>query len=200
MLMTRVPLAAPFFLVVLAMLMLLAVLCVGLPFFRYLGAATRMDMSEVERGGLGEIAHVELDEDPVRGVLEGSGAAHPGVVLGMQSELYISALVMSSVVLMAAFLALGAATGAPDHQEGSRECHEAEQEYQYPRHPLEDTIGGGRYSLLTDYVGACFAELRRMPRMRTSPLRSSQKFAAQKKGRGDDAPGPPSSSCPYPPR
>ena len=89
-------------------------------------ASARVDVGEVERVRLGEVAQAELDDDPLRGVLEGSGAAHPGVVLGVQSELYVSALVMSSVVLMPAFLALGAATGAPEQQEGSRECHDAE--------------------------------------------------------------------------
>ena len=121
-------------------------------------ASARVDVGEVERVGLGEVAQVELDEDPVGGVLEGSGAAHPGVVLGVQSELYVSALVMSSVVLMPAFLALGAATGAPDHQEGSRECHDAEQESQYPPHAGEDTIG----------AGAMPSELRIPRRRRTS--------------------------------
>jgi hypothetical protein len=106
-------------------------------------ASARVDVGKVERVGLGEVAQIELDEDPVGGVLEGGGATHPGVVLGVQSELYVSALVMSSVVLMPAFLALGAATGAPDQQEGSRECHNTRQEYLYAPHAWEDTIGAG---------------------------------------------------------
>ncbi len=111
-------------------------------------ASARVDVSEVERVGLGEVAQVERYEDPVGGVHEGSGAAQPGVVLGVQSELYVSVLVMSSVVLTPA-LALGAATGAPDQQEeDSRECHDAQQEYRYPPHALEDTIGAGTTHLL----------------------------------------------------
>jgi hypothetical protein len=63
MLVTRVPLACPLFRVVLAMLMFLAVRCVGLPFFGFLGAATRVDVSEVELVGLGQAAQLELYEN-----------------------------------------------------------------------------------------------------------------------------------------
>src|SRR5215213_7378688 len=105
-------------------------------------ASTRVNVSGVERVGLGEVAQVERYEDPVGGVHEGSGAAHPGVVLWVQSELYVSVLAMSSVILTPA-LALGAATGAPDQQERSRECHDAEQECQYLPHAWQDTVGPG---------------------------------------------------------
>ena len=112
---------------------------VGLPF----GASARVDVSKVERVGLGEVAQVELYNHPVRSVLEEGGAAYPGVVLGVQIELDISAVVMSSVVLMPA-LALGTATGVSDYQEGSRKRHyDAEQEHRYPPHALEVTIGAG---------------------------------------------------------
>jgi hypothetical protein len=73
-------------------------------------AGTRVNVSEVERVGLGKVAQVELDDDSVCGVLEGGGAAHPGVALGVQVELHAAALRMSSVVL----LALGTTTGASD--------------------------------------------------------------------------------------
>ena len=76
-------------------------------------ASARVDVGEVERVGLGEIAQVELYDHPVGGVLEGSGASHPRVVLGVQSELYVSALVMGGVVPLPT-LALGTATAAPD--------------------------------------------------------------------------------------
>ena len=81
----------------------------GLPF----GASARVDVSEVERVGLGQIAQFKLYEDPVRGVLEGSRATNAGVALGVHIELHVSALVISSVVLLPA-LALGTATAAPD--------------------------------------------------------------------------------------
>jgi hypothetical protein len=77
------------------------------------GASARVDVSEVERVGLGQIAHFELYEDPVRGVLEGGRAANARVALGMHIEHDVSALVISSVVLLPA-LALGTATAAPD--------------------------------------------------------------------------------------
>ena len=60
----------------------------ALPF----GASARVDVSEVERVGLGQIAQFELYEDPVRSVLEGGGAAHTGVVLGAHVELYVIAV------------------------------------------------------------------------------------------------------------
>jgi hypothetical protein len=64
-------------------------------------------------------------------------------VLGVKIELDVSAVVMGGVVIMPA-LALGTATGASDQQEeDSRECHDAEQEYGYPLHALEDPIGAG---------------------------------------------------------
>src|SRR5215211_3522321 len=69
--------AVPFLAVRTAMLM-------GLRF----GTSARVDVSEVERVGLGQIAHFELYGDPVRGVLEGGSAAHTGVVLGAHVELY----------------------------------------------------------------------------------------------------------------
>ena len=81
----------------------------GLPF----GASARVDVSEVERVGLGQIAQFELYEDPVRGVLEGGRAANARVALGMHIEHDVSALVISRVVLLPA-LALGTATAAPD--------------------------------------------------------------------------------------
>jgi hypothetical protein len=63
MLVSRVLLATTLFLVVLAMLMLLAVLCVGLPFFRFVGAGTRVDVSKVELVGLGQPGQLELYEN-----------------------------------------------------------------------------------------------------------------------------------------
>jgi hypothetical protein len=94
--------AVPFLAVRTAMLM-------AFPF----GASARVDVSEVERVGLGQIAHFELYGDPVRGVLEGGRAANARVALGMHIEHDVSALVISSVVLLPA-LALGTATAAPD--------------------------------------------------------------------------------------
>jgi hypothetical protein len=41
-----------------------------------LRASARVDVSEVERVGPGEVAQVELDEDSFWDVLEGGGAAH----------------------------------------------------------------------------------------------------------------------------
>src|SRR5215207_11622016 len=64
------------------------------------GASARVDVSEVERVGLGQIAHFELYGDPVRGVLEGGRAGYARVALGVHLELHTSALVMSSVVLL----------------------------------------------------------------------------------------------------
>jgi hypothetical protein len=77
----------------------------GLPF----GASTRVDVSEVERVGLGQIAQFELYEDPVRSVLEGGRAAHTGVMLGAQFELYVIA-----VGGVAMLVVLGTAIGAAD--------------------------------------------------------------------------------------
>jgi hypothetical protein len=77
----------------------------GLPF----GASARMDVSEVERVGLGQIAQFELYEDPVRSVLEGGRAAHSGVMLGAQFELYVIA-----VGGVAMLVGLGTAIGAAD--------------------------------------------------------------------------------------
>ena len=74
-------------------------------------ASARVDVGEVEGVGLGEIAKVELYDHPVGGVLEGSGASRSRVVLGVQSELYVSGLVMGGVVLVPT---LGTATAAPD--------------------------------------------------------------------------------------
>lgn len=86
-----------------------------------LGASARVDVSEVERVGLGQIAQFELYENPARGVLEGSRAANARVTLGVQIELDVTTLVMSSVLLLSAF-ALGTATAAPDQrEEGGRE-------------------------------------------------------------------------------
>ena len=66
-----------------------ATMLVVLPF----GASARVDVpSEVERIGLGQIAHFELYEDPVRSVLEGGRAANTGVMLGAQFELYVIAV------------------------------------------------------------------------------------------------------------
>jgi hypothetical protein len=77
----------------------------GLPF----GASTRVDVSEVERVGLGQIAQFELNKDPVRSVLEGGRAAHTGVMLGAQFELYVIA-----VGGVAMLVVLGTAIGAAD--------------------------------------------------------------------------------------
>jgi hypothetical protein len=77
----------------------------GLPF----GASARVDVSEVERFGLGQIAQFELYEDPVRSVLEGGRAAHTGVMLGAQFELYVIAV--GSVAIL---VGLGTAIGAAD--------------------------------------------------------------------------------------
>jgi hypothetical protein len=70
----------------------LVVLFVHLPFFFLLGAGAGVDVREVERIGLGEVAQLEHDDDPLRDVLEGSGAPHPGVALGVQDELWAVAL------------------------------------------------------------------------------------------------------------
>jgi hypothetical protein len=70
----------------------LVVLFVHLPFFFLLGAGAGVDVREVERIGLGEVAQLEHDDDPLRDVLEGSGALHPGVALGVQDELWAVAL------------------------------------------------------------------------------------------------------------
>jgi hypothetical protein len=102
----------------------------------YLGASARVDVSEVERVGLGQIAQFELYEDPLRGVLKGSRAANARVALGVQIEHDVTTLVMSSVLLLCA-LALGTATAAPDQQEeDGRERHGAEQEYKDPPHAV----------------------------------------------------------------
>ena len=77
----------------------------GLPF----GASARVDVSEVERVSLGQIAHFELYEDPIRGLLKGGRAANARVALGVHLELHVSALVMSGVVLLPT-LALGTVT------------------------------------------------------------------------------------------
>ena len=77
----------------------------GLPF----GASARVDVSEVERVGLGQIAQFELYDDPVRGVLEGGGAAHTGVVLGAHVELY--GIAVGGVAML---VGLGTAIGAAD--------------------------------------------------------------------------------------
>ena len=77
----------------------------GLPF----GASARVDVSEVERVGLGQIAQFELYEDHVRSVLEGGRAAHTGVMLGAQFELYVIA-----VGGVARLVGLGTAIGAAD--------------------------------------------------------------------------------------
>src|SRR5215207_6819277 len=88
--------AVPFLAVRTAMLM-------GLRF----GTSARVDVSEVERVGLGQIAHFELYGDPVRGVLEGGSAAHTGVVLGAHVELY--GIAVGGVALL---VGLGTAIGA----------------------------------------------------------------------------------------
>jgi hypothetical protein len=77
----------------------------GLPF----SASARMDVSQVERVGLGQIAQFELYEDPVRSVLEGGRAAHTGVMIGAQFELYVIA-----VGGVAMLVGLGTAIGAAD--------------------------------------------------------------------------------------
>jgi hypothetical protein len=104
-------------------------------FFLSFSAGATVNVGEVERVGLGQAAKVEVYDDTIRGVLEGSGAAHPGVALGVQLELCAIAVV--GVVL----LALRTATAAPYQQEGSPERHDAE--YWYPPHTWEDTIGAG---------------------------------------------------------
>jgi hypothetical protein len=118
--------AVPSFAVRTAMLM-------ALPF----GASARVDVSEVERVGLGQVAQFELYEDPVRGLLKGGRAANARAALGMHIEHDVSALVISSVVPLPA-LALGTATAAPGEQEeDGRECHGGEQEYKYAPHAVE---------------------------------------------------------------
>jgi hypothetical protein len=105
----------------------------GLPF----GASARMDVSEVERVGLGQIAQFELYEDPVRSVLEGGRAAHTGVMLGAQFERYVIAV--GGVAMLGG---LGTAIGAADQQVESCQPHDP-QEYRYPPHACEDIIGAG---------------------------------------------------------
>src|SRR5215218_492983 len=73
------------------------------------GASARVDVSEVERVGLGQIAHFELYDDTVRGVLEGGSAAHTGVVLGAHVELY--GIAVGGVAML---VGLGTAIGAAD--------------------------------------------------------------------------------------
>src|SRR5215213_10123142 len=77
----------------------------ALPF----GASAGVDVSEVQRVGLGHIAQFELYEDPVRSVLEGGLAAHTGVMLGAQFKLYVIA-----VGGVAMLVSLGTAIGAAD--------------------------------------------------------------------------------------
>ena len=96
--------AAPVFVGVASLAVRTAML-MGLPF----GASARVDVSEVERVGLGQIAQFELYEDPVRSVLEGGRAAHTGVMLGAQFELYVIA-----VGGVAMLVVLGTAIGAAD--------------------------------------------------------------------------------------
>src|SRR5215203_3063215 len=90
-----------------------AVLCLAVRTAMLMGlsfdASARVDVSEVERVGLGQIAHFELYEDPVRSVLEGGLAAHTGVMLGAQFKLYVIA-----VGGVAILLGLGTAIGAAD--------------------------------------------------------------------------------------
>ena len=62
----------------------------------------------------------------------------------MHFELHVSALVMSSVVLLLPTLALGTATAAPDHKEdGPKYRNALEEQHLYPPHEEEDTIGAG---------------------------------------------------------
>ena len=62
----------------------------------------------------------------------------------MHLELHVSALVMSSVVLLLPTLALGTATAAPDHKEdGPKYRNALEEQHLYPPHEEEDTIGAG---------------------------------------------------------
>jgi hypothetical protein len=81
----------------------------------------------------------------------------------VQIEHDVSALVMSRVVLVPT-LALGTATAAPDHEEeDGRECHGAEQEYQYLPHAVGAyhwNRGGliPNSAFLTGERGANFAE------------------------------------------
>jgi hypothetical protein len=56
-----------------------AAVLVGLP----LSAGAWVDVSEIERVGLGELAQLELDEDPVGDVLKGDAAAYLGVLNGV---------------------------------------------------------------------------------------------------------------------
>src|SRR5829696_1792892 len=128
--------AVPFLAVRAAMLM-------AFPF----GASARVDVSEVERVGLGQIAHFELYGDPVRGVLEGGRAANARVALGVHLELHTSALVMSSVRLLPT-LAL-ATTATPNHKERGRKHHDAlEEQHRYPPHR------GGRYHRSRGYTSS----------------------------------------------
>src|SRR5215204_5208982 len=105
--------AVPFLAVRTAMLM-------GLRF----GTSARVDVSEVERVGLGQIAHFELYGDPVRSVLEGGHAANARVALGVHLEQDVSTLVISSVLLLPT-LALDTAPAAPDHKEDGCKHHDA---------------------------------------------------------------------------
>ena len=77
-------------------------------------------MVEVERVGLRQAAQLELHEDSFRDLLEGGGAAHPGVVLGEQGELDVIA-----VGGVASLAGLGTSIGAPDHQADGRKPHDA---------------------------------------------------------------------------
>jgi hypothetical protein len=132
--------AAPSVFVAVPFLAMRAAVLMGLP----IRADARMDVSEVEGVRLGEVAKVELDDNSVRGVLEGGGAAYPGVALWMQVKLRGAALV--GVVLPC----LGATDAAPYQQEDGQESHDAE-EYRYPPHVVEDTIRP-RGIARTDYV------------------------------------------------
>jgi hypothetical protein len=108
----------------------------GLTFFLlFLGTGAGVDVGEVERLWLGEVAQLEHDDNRVFGVFKGGGPAHPGAVLGAQLEF------PGGVPLLGMGLpALGTATGATDHQDDSRKRHNA-QEYRNSLHWWKDTIG-----------------------------------------------------------
>lgn len=61
----------------------------------------------------------------------------------MNLELHVSALVMSSVILLLPTLTFGTVTAAPDHKEDGPKYHNVLEEHQYSPHGEEDTIGAG---------------------------------------------------------
>jgi hypothetical protein len=101
-----------------------------------LGAGSRVDVSEVQRVGLGQTAQLELCVDSFGDILEGSRASHPRVALGVQGE--TCALALVGVVLV---VGLGAATAAPYQQEDGRERRGRDQD-ELPHAAKDNNLAG----------------------------------------------------------